>query len=106
MKQIQQGDVLIQAVESIPSGAKEKKRDQRGFVLAEGEQTGHAHVVDCPEQLIEFYEHEGLLFFKNTQAVTVKHEEHKPLTIPPGIWRVDKVREYDYLQKMSRPVVD
>ena len=101
----QQGDTIYMPVESIPSAAKEYQRGERGFVVAHGE-SGHTHVIDCPVQLIEFYEHEGLLFFKNTQAVTVTHEEHKPLTIPPGTWKVDKVREYDYLSQMSRPVVD
>lgn len=106
MTQIQQGDVLLQAVHEIPKGAKPKTRGKKGFVLAEGEATGHHHVIDCPEQVIEFYEHEGLLFVKNKKPVTITHEEHQPLNLPAGTWKVDKVREYDYLSQMSRPVVD
>ena len=41
-----QGDVLLIPTDSIPEGTKPAKRDSRGrLVLAEGEVTGHAHVI-------------------------------------------------------------
>ena len=34
------------------------------------------------------------------------YEEHKPLTIPPGVYRVGRVKEYDYFAEMERPIAD
>jgi hypothetical protein len=93
MKKLQQGDVIIRSIEKIPDGVKQVSRTARGFVLAEGEATGHAHVI---EDDIEMYEKDGVLFIKADRPVTVKHEEHKPITLSKGIYTIGLVREYDY----------
>jgi hypothetical protein len=36
----------------------------------------------------------------------VVHEEHKPVTLEPGIWEVGRVKEYDWFSKMERQVMD
>mgnify|MGYP001167421511 CR=1 FL=1 len=105
--QLQQGDVTLRRVSQIPRAAKAVKPGSRGIVLAEGEATGHAHRVKA-RRGITLHKIDGLLFFENstkTPAI-VEHEEHKPVSIPPGIWQVGQVREYDYLQQMERAVVD
>lgn len=106
MKLYQQGDVLIESVESIPEGLKRKK----DFVLADGEVTGHKHQIDLKDveaDMIEVYEgKDGMLFVRAKQDVKVKHEEHKEITIPKGIWRVRKVKEYDHMLEESREVRD
>ena len=104
----QQGDVILEKVNLIPKGTKKKKRTPRGYILAEGEVTGHAHVI---EQEIEFYEKAPLtgrpqLFVKNKQPVKIKHEEHKTFTLPIGNWEVKRVREYDHFKEESRRVED
>lgn len=100
---IQQGDVRItKAV--IPNGAKAVKRAKRGWVLAEGEHTGHAHVIE--KENVEMFEKGGVLYLKNDVEATVVHEEHKPVTLPPGTWKIGIVREYDYFKDMTRKVVD
>jgi hypothetical protein len=38
--------------------------------------------------------------------VALTHEEHKPLTVPTGVYKVGRVREYDYFAEMERRVVD
>jgi len=101
----QQGDVLIEKTEAIPAGAKSVAAKPRGFVLAEGETTGHAHVIDKVAD-IEFAEKDGLFYIVNKKPVTVRHEEHKPITLPAGTWRVRGVREYDHFTEEARRVID
>lgn len=102
---LQQGDVLVESVEGFPKEAKPVEPKERGYVLAEGEVTGHAHVIDKVAD-IEFVEHGGMFYIKNKLPVTVKHEEHNPITIPAGIWRVRGVREYDHFAEEARRVID
>jgi hypothetical protein len=41
-----------------------------------------------------------------TKQATVKHEEHGPITLTPGIWEIGRVREFDWFAMMERTVVD
>ena len=98
----QQGDVLLRRLDKMPHG--ERKVVSRGrCVLAHGE-SGHAHVVEDSEaELIAIGERMLLTIAKPTP---VRHEEHGVRTLEPGIWDVGRVREYDYLSEMVRPVQD
>lgn len=98
----QQGDVIIKKA-SMPEGARRIFRGPKGFVLAEGEATGHAHVI---EQHIEMYEKEGVYYLIVEKPVTVKHEEHKPITLDKGTYQVNIVREYDPFGEEVRSVKD
>ena len=101
----QQGDVLLQKVSEIPESAKKKANINGRIVLAEGEATGHAHAItDVAE--CELYTLADALFVKCGTAVTVTHEEHKPITLPAGVWRVSIVREYDHFQEEARRIID
>jgi len=112
-KQKQQGDVLFQRLAKLPSEAGTNvgiyKMTDRGprLVLAEGEATGHAHILE-PEgesdaQLIAIGER---MLLKLSKGGTVTHEEHKPVRLEAGIWQVGRVREYDYLNQVTRAVAD
>src|SRR5579883_942420 len=83
------GDVLIATTEAIPPGA---KRSQHG-VLAYGEITGHSHRVEEPEKA-EVWEYRGERFLKLIATTRIIHEEHRPITLGPGIYRVWRQREY------------
>jgi hypothetical protein len=92
MQQFRQGDVLIERVDSIPTQAKKMRLPKR-IVLAEGEATGHAHVLDAPE--VEMFERGGVLFARiGVAGGTVKHEEHAPIKLEPGTYRIRRQREY------------
>ena len=104
MKQLQQGDVLLKIIKEIPKGATEVKRKNEAIVLAEGEATGHAHRIMDIDAM--FFEKDGKFYLKNDKAVTLTHEEHKPLVIEPGIWEVGQVKEKDWLSGMTRTVAD
>lgn len=100
----QQGDVLLFTVEAVPAEAKPRKTDPRGLVLAEGEATGHAHVVrDSGCALLEA---EDKTYMTVKKGATVVHEEHKAVTLPPGAYEVRKVREVDPFSEEVRSVRD
>jgi len=99
----QQGDVIIKITDEIPGDATKVLRAPRGFVLAEGEATGHAHVI---EESIAMYEKDGILYLVVDKPVTVKHEEHKPIDLDRGMYKVNIVREYDPFEEEVRNVGD
>lgn len=103
----QQGDVIVVPVDAIPSDANKVGIDPRknGYVLAYGEATGHAHVIEDIAG-VEFFEKDGMFYLKNDRPVVITHEEHKPITLPPGVWRSYRVREYDHWNEEARHVVD
>lgn len=85
-----QGDVLIEAVKSVPAGAKTLSGAR--MVLAEGEATGHAHTIDS--RYGEMYERDGILYLNVTEAAPLEHQEHATITIAPGTYRVIRQREW------------
>lgn len=94
------GDVLIAEASSLPSGAKLCPNT----ILARGEITGHSHRVEAP-QTAELWERDGELFLRVVaESARVVHEEHKPITLPRGIYRVWMQREYT--PEAIRPVYD
>lgn len=63
-------------------------------ILADGETTGHLHLIDDPA--VEVVERDDKAReFKLSKKAVVKHEEHKPVTLPPGDYVSDIVRECD-----------
>lgn len=102
----QQGDVLLKKLDKLPEGLKPAQLTSRGWVLAEGEATGHAHTVLPQEGTTVYVDENGELFVDSSKPFTVKHDEHKAVASPPGIWKVDKVREYDHLAEEARQVRD
>ena len=104
--QIQQGDVTLKRLDAMPTGKRVRlKRSPRGrLVLAEGEHTGHEHAVEETDaELIQIGER---MILKLERSATIVHEEHKPITLEPGIYEVGRVQEYDYFQQMARTVAD
>ena len=103
MIKLQQGDVNLEQVNHIPENVRKVSKTHRGYVLAEGEATGHAHVI---EEEVELFEIDGILYIKNDSSVELKHEEHKIIEIPTGTWKVTPTYEYDYFEQMDRTLAD
>lgn len=105
--QVRQGDVLLVPVDEIPSQARPVARMGGRAVLAEGEATGHAHAIRSPgASLLEDGE-ERYLHVRG--PVTLGHEEHAPIVVVPGTYRVVIQREYvpaDIAPAAFRRVVD
>lgn len=99
----QQGDVCLKKLNILPSG-KIKVISKNKIVLAEGETTGHFHgLVEKDSELLEI---DGVRILNLKKKSTLKHQEHKPITLDAGIWLVGIVNEYDYFSRMTRKVVD
>lgn len=86
-----QGDIFIERVFSVPAGAV----IQADLVLAEGEITGHSHRVDHPDTA-NLFEADGQFYLQViADRADVIHEEHGTITLPRGMYRVWRQREYD-----------
>jgi len=82
MKQLQQGDVIITKLEELPDGdAVTVSPGVRGHVLADGEITGHAHVI--PSNHATMTRIGAKLYITVLAPTRVTHEEHKPLDLDP-----------------------
>src|SRR5688572_27983902 len=103
-----QGDVLVVPMprEELPNGLVQAPRDKNNrMVVAQGEATGHALVLtgerasllcapDDPDRLFMLIEGYGRL----------GHEEHGPIALAPGAYRV--IRQREYFPGAIRPVSD
>jgi hypothetical protein len=106
------GDVILEKVESLPKDFNKMKSEPKA-ALAYGEVTGHLH------KLFRFGEEhgaapafdlrigdDGIKWLKVDEPTVVKHQEHSPRVIPPGIYKIGIQREYDPFTKLARKVVD
>ena len=87
-------------------------------VLAFGEATGHLHQIHMKDMLdaaevtlhMGYYREAGKdvpdAFEVREETVTLTHEEHNPLDVPPGKYVVRIVREFDHMTGRSRYVAD
>ena len=99
-----QGDVLLVPCGAIPSSAHEETAEDGRVVLAHGERTGHAHIM--PADRVAYFRDDGngqaFLRVGSEDPVALTHEEHAPLTVQPGTYRILLQREY---QPRSAPRV-
>jgi hypothetical protein len=93
MEFYRQGDVGIVRVSRIPPKATPVERDQGRIVLAYGEVTGHAHAI-AEESATLVRSSDGRTFLRLEAPAVVRHEEHAPVTLPPGRYEVRRQREY------------
>lgn len=89
---VRQGDVYLVAAEA-PADA----TTTEGLVLAWGEVTGHAHRVltgpDAEAAILTDADNERWLRIVGTGAQIV-HEEHGPIAIESGTWRIVIAEEW------------
>lgn len=86
--QARQGDVLIEISLEKPSGA---RQPIGRVVLAVGEATLHDHSVEEAES---WKVGTDVLFFTTTRQTVVKHQEHAPIPINKGTYKITRQREY------------
>lgn len=99
----QQGDVILETVKNVIGN--ECKPTEKGYVLAEGEVTGHSHRITEKDK-VQLFEQEGTLYLKVLENAPLIHEEHKTIIIPQGDYIVKRVNEYDHFLEESRKVQD
>lgn len=92
---IRQGDLLLVPVSELPERVEVLRRGR--LVLAEGEATGHAHVVDDERASLHGQRWSGstrYLQVVGDEPVSLVHEEHDRLVVAPGLYEVCRQREY------------
>jgi hypothetical protein len=97
-----QGDLLLERVaDTSPSGMVKENLEGVAMVLAEGEESGHRHAI---AERVTLFRDEALatdipagLYIGHVQVASpsarVTHDEHAPLTLPRGTYRVRRQRE-------------
>ena len=89
-------------------------------IVALGEATGHHHRFNtAPEgAIITAYDTTSwrsknnpaqcdfIAIENTTEDVTLTHEEHNPIQVPAGYYKVEIVREFDHFSQLERSVVD
>lgn len=86
---------------------KEKKYDEKkGWIIAEGEVTGHSHSIKGKND-VKVYEEAGkvvnMLISKSTPLT---HEEHLPNVLPKGSPKVRIIKEYDPISQKIYEIKD
>lgn len=105
-----QGDVMLVKVDGLPHDMIFREPDLSAefrLVLAYGEATGHAHAI-YPEVIAEdeirpidhhlpvkAWEAGAERYIQVLEKTALKHEEHAPIPLDPGIYKVVRQREYD-----------
>lgn len=92
-----QGDILILATTQATTNLPEVSRDSLGrLVLAEGEVTGHAHAIADPDCALYGRSEleDRFLQVLAEGGVSLTHDEHDTITIPPGSYVVRRQREW------------
>ena len=87
-------------------------------ILAFGEATGHIHQIRMKDMLDKAEVTIHMPRFRTAgedtpqgfevreETVTLTHEEHDPIDVPPGKYIVRIVREFDHIANRSRYVAD
>ena len=90
------GDLSFKQIDKLPEDVKEMKQE-KSFVLALGEHTGHKHVITAEKegvvQMLTTMDGKTVLVIEGVALLT--HEEHKTITFAPGIYEMDNEQEYD-----------
>ena len=101
--QYRQGDVFIERVDSLPgTGLSPIAREGGRIIIAHGTATGHHHAISEPG--CELYAHDGSATPQNPgghaylkvdgPTATVSHEEHGPISLATGVYKITRQREY------------
>ncbi len=101
-KHVRQGDILLVRVDGLPT----KTKRVQSNIVAYGEVTGHAHKVEVDAgDCILVEDEEGNLFVSVKDApATLKHDEHAPIKLEQGHYKV--VRQREYAPEKPRQVAD
>ena len=91
MNLYRQGDVLIRRIDSLP---KQKAVKRASGHILEGEATGHIHRIEEVTQAEVLEIENGLYLRVGDEGVRIIHEEHAPISLPPGDYEVIRQREY------------
>ena len=93
------GECMIAEIDALPEGLKHRD-DKDSIMIAESETVGNEHRIKVKEGVEFFEDAHGILYMKNsvpTEVYCLVKERHDTITLPEGLWQIDKAKEYDYL---------
>ena len=93
---IRQGDILFKRIDEKASGKK-----NTNLVIADGEATGHQHVLLAETGVVGDNKH-----FTLTGKAKLIHPEHDTIKFDSGSYMVITEREFDYLEETMKEVQD
>tara|TARA_R100001594_G_scaffold132891_1_gene173317 strand:+ start:493 stop:867 length:375 start_codon:yes stop_codon:yes gene_type:complete len=119
----QQGDVIMRRINDDYDIAEENKSmkklggNNKSAVLALGEVTGHSHQIKPVDGVLvhTFNQHNSYLNRTSPEAsfmeiagegAVLTHEEHNPVELPPGKYKINIVRQFNHITKMGERVWD
>ena len=97
------GDISFHPLTKLPEGLVKVEQDGE-FILARGEHTGHTHRLTGKFEILQ--DKEGRFYLNVFAPSEVSHEEHKTVTLEPGIYRQDSELERDPFLEQIRKVAD
>ena len=128
MEKYQQGDVVMFKVDEEYFNKNTRKGDEykahymggkdQHAIVAFGEVTGHKHQVNMEDMVKEAGVTLSMGYNRSAgvdvpegfqvlnEAVTITHEEHDPIKLPPGYYMVRIVREHDHIAGRTQYVAD
>lgn len=90
MAQYRHGDVLVEQVAEMP----DVRRKAQHTILAHGELTGHCHRIAEKGAAVLYDTPEGMFLHVTADVATLVHDEHNPISLSNGFYRVWRQREY------------
>ncbi len=94
---LRQGDVGLQRISTqpadLPADLKPVDLDGQRVILAYGEVTGHAHAI-AETTKAKLWDAGAERYLQVLETTALRHEEHAPINLEPGIYRVIQQREY------------
>ena len=94
-----QGDVGIQEINTLPKGLQENKDN----IIVHSDSTLHDHSLKTGKVYVN---KDGELFLDAPQDTQIVHtEDHKPIDLPKGKYKIIRQREY-VMENMTKLVID
>ena len=92
-----QGDVLLLQEATRPPRLVQRMAATADLILAYGERTGHSHRVSAQDSTLCESEGDesGQAWLEVLRETNLRHEEHSPIVLPVGVYRVILQRRYD-----------
>lgn len=101
-----QGDIPFHPYTGEITGTEVKHTGS--IVLALGEHTGHKHTITVvnPNDMQAWKQLEGGWIITLKTDAQLVHNQHGPLVIAPGTYRISQERELDWFEQVTRKVID
>lgn len=109
MKAVFHGECVIKKIQSsVPKTAKKLAPNKGAWIIAESEQSGNHHIV-LEHDGVDVYELNGVLYVTNeveAKVECVDKARHDTITLEPGVWEIQRAKEFDFLAQEIRSVAD